>query len=241
MDALFWQRLHGGSTHWPIVLLPLSAVFDFVAWRAREEVLRRGFHAAGFAAAAAGTLGASAAVAAGLVMSQGQMLGSGAEKMHHLCVWPAFGLSLGLVAWRLVRRGHWSEWGLRVYLVAMSVVSMLIMGAAYWGGELLLQGKAAVASAPAAVSASSIALSGADAVAQGHDLFLMNCAHCHGDDAHGTEEAPDLTTLRKSDTRIASVVKNGIKGEMPRFDQKLSDDSVRLLTLFLHSVRKETH
>jgi len=72
-------------------------------------------------------------------------------------------------------------------------------------------------------------------------LFLMNCAHCHGDDAHGTEEAPDLTTLRKSDTRIASVVKNGIKGEMPRFDQKLSDDSVRLLTLFLHSVRKETH
>jgi mono/diheme cytochrome c family protein len=238
MDALFWQRLHGGSTHWPIVLLPLSAVFDFVAWRAREEVLRRGFHSAGFATAVVGTLGASAAVAAGLVMSQGQMLGSGAEKLHHLCVWPAFGLSLGLVAWRLVRRGHWSEGGLRLYLAAMSVVSGLIMGAAYWGGELLLQGKAAVAAAPA--SASSIALSDPEALARGHDLFLMNCAHCHGDDAHGTEEAPDLTTLRKSDTRIASVVKNGIKGEMPRFDQKLSDESVRLLTLFLHSVRKET-
>jgi cytochrome c oxidase cbb3-type subunit 3 len=96
----------------------------------------------------------------------------------------------------------------------------------------------AVAAAPA--SASSIALSDPEALARGHDLFLMNCAHCHGDDAHGTEEAPDLTTLRKSDTRIASVVKNGIKGEMPRFDQKLSDESVRLLTLFLHSVRKET-
>src|SRR5881296_1616213 len=95
MDGLFWQRLHGGSTHLPIVLLPLSLVLDFVASRSREEVLRRGFHAAGFAIAVAGALGGSAAVVAGLALSRGQLLGSGAEKWHHLFVWPAFGLSLG--------------------------------------------------------------------------------------------------------------------------------------------------
>ena len=66
----------------------------------------------------------------------------------------------------------------------------------------------------------------------------MNCAHCHGDDARGTDEAPDLTKFHKSEARIASVVKNGIKGEMPRFGQKLTDENVRLLTLFLRSVNR---
>ena len=47
MDELFWQRMHGGSTHFPIVLLPASVVFDFIAWRSRDETLRRGLHAAG--------------------------------------------------------------------------------------------------------------------------------------------------------------------------------------------------
>ena len=36
---------------------------------------------------------------------------------------------------------------------------------------------------------------------QGRHLFLMNCAHCHGDDAHG-DEGPDLHNLHKSDVRI---------------------------------------
>lgn len=104
MNAAFWQRLHGGSTHLPIVLLPLSVAFDFVATRSREPSLQRGFHAAGFATAVFGVAGGSAAVVAGLVMSRGEWLGSGIEKLHHLYVWPAFMLSLALVACRLIRR-----------------------------------------------------------------------------------------------------------------------------------------
>src|SRR3982751_6661269 len=47
--------------------------------------------------------------------------------------------------------------------------------------------------------------------AQGRHLFLMNCAHCHGDDAHG-DEGPDLHNLHKSDARIHELKSPSNKG-----------------------------
>ena len=73
-------------------------------------------------------------------------------------------------------------------------------------------------------------------VAQGQHLFLMNCAHCHGDDARG-DEGPDLHGLRKTDARLSALINNGIKGEMPRFDQKLSPSDVQALIAFLNSLK----
>ena len=64
--------------------------------------------------------------------------------------------------------------------------------------------------------------------AQGRHLFLMNCAHCHGDDARG-DEGPDLHNLHRSDARIHDVITVGIKGEMPSFGKKLGDLDVRQL------------
>ena len=85
---------------------------------------------------------------------------------------------------------------------------------------------------------SAVPLNESSAVTRGHDLFLMNCAHCHGDDAHGSEEAPDLTKFNKSEARIASVVKNGIKGEMPSFGEKLTDADVQMLIRFIRSLNR---
>lgn len=75
-------------------------------------------------------------------------------------------------------------------------------------------------------------------VAQGQHLFLMNCAHCHGDDARG-DEGPDLhgVRVRKTDARLSTLINNGIKGEMPRFNQKLSPSDVQALVAFLNSLR----
>lgn len=73
-------------------------------------------------------------------------------------------------------------------------------------------------------------------VAQGQHLFLMNCAHCHGDDARG-DEGPDLHGLRKTDARLSALINNGIKGEMPRFNQKLSPTDVQALIAFLNSLK----
>ena len=71
--------------------------------------------------------------------------------------------------------------------------------------------------------------------AQGRHLFLMNCTHCHGDDAHG-DEGPDLHNLHKSDARIHEVIIAGIKGEMPSFGKKLGDPDVRQLIAYLRTL-----
>ena len=69
----------------------------------------------------------------------------------------------------------------------------------------------------------------------GRHLFLMNCAHCHGDDARG-EEGPDLHDLHRSDTRIHEVITAGIKGEMPSFAKKLGDPDVWQLIAYLRTL-----
>jgi len=74
LNASFWQRIHGGSTPFSIVLVLTSVVFDFVAWRSRDEALRRGLHTAGFGSAVVGMLGGVGAVIAGLIMTHGRML-----------------------------------------------------------------------------------------------------------------------------------------------------------------------
>jgi mono/diheme cytochrome c family protein len=73
-------------------------------------------------------------------------------------------------------------------------------------------------------------------VTPGQRLFLMNCAHCHGDDARG-DEGPDLHGLGKTDARLSALINNGIKGEMPRFNQKLSPSDVQALIAFLNSLK----
>ena len=71
---------------------------------------------------------------------------------------------------------------------------------------------------------------------KGHALFLLNCAHCHGADARG-DEGPDLHGVTKSDARIASLIKNGKKGEMPKFASKLTDSEVQAVIAFVRSLK----
>jgi mono/diheme cytochrome c family protein len=71
--------------------------------------------------------------------------------------------------------------------------------------------------------------------AQGRQLFLLNCAHCHGDVANG-DEGPDLHNLHRSDARIHEVITAGIKGEMPSFEKKLADPDVRQLIAYLRTL-----
>src|SRR6185369_5421615 len=209
MNALFWQRMHGGSTHFPIALLLASVVFDFIAWRSGDPALRRGLQLAGLGSAVGGVLGGTGAVVSGLVMSRGEMLGSGYERLHHLFVWPAFSLCVGLVAWRWFKFLRSSQLNLGIYLTGMSFASALMMGAGYWGGEMLLGEEI---KKPAALCPSP-ASDPADLVASG-------------------DEGPNLHEERKSNARIAELIKNGVKGQMPRFSAKLSDSDVQALTAY---------
>jgi mono/diheme cytochrome c family protein len=83
---------------------------------------------------------------------------------------------------------------------------------------------AAIASMPPAVL-----------VENGKKLYFGNCAHCHGIDAHG-DEGPDLHDIWVSNRRIATVVKRGIKGEMPSFGKKLNDTEIAALIAYVRTL-----
>jgi mono/diheme cytochrome c family protein len=70
----------------------------------------------------------------------------------------------------------------------------------------------------------------------GASLFGRNRAHCHGDDARG-DEGPSLYELTRSNARIATVIKEGIKGEMPRFGDKFSEADIQSLIAFLRTLK----
>ena len=88
---------------------------------------------------------------------------------------------------------------------------------------------------PALVPAASSVL-GEDAK-KGYALFNHNCAPCHGDDARG-DEGPSLYNLAKSDTRITTILKGGIKGEMPAFAKKFADADIRAIIAFLRTLKE---
>jgi len=81
-----------------------------------------------------------------------------------------------------------------------------------------------------------VALSQADVRSRGRTLFLQSCAHCHGEDARG-DEGPDLHDLWVSERRIATVVRNGIKGEMPSFAKKHDRLEIALLVAYVRSLK----
>lgn len=71
---------------------------------------------------------------------------------------------------------------------------------------------------------------------RGYSLFDHSCAPCHGDDARG-DEGPSLYDLAKSDARISTIIKGGVKGEMPSFAKKFSDADVQALIAYLRTLK----
>jgi mono/diheme cytochrome c family protein len=118
-------------------------------------------------------------------------------------------------------------------IILGSFAGLAAIGIAFAAGEMF---QAKPATAPRVEEALVIPPAGTPAN-QGYKLFMNNCAHCHGTDARG-DEGPDLHGVTKSDARIASLIKGGIKGEMPKFGQKLSDEDVRALIAFIRSLKE---
>jgi mono/diheme cytochrome c family protein len=226
MNSLFWERAHGGLTHFPIALIFVATLFDILSFLRDRSSKGRDFHAIGYWLVILAAIGAVGAVFSGLALSKWKIVGTGLMRLHHLFVWPAFALILALTAWRVVTQNQFSRRAFASYLIAACCACALIGAAGFVGGEMLL--------GETSTNASS-ALMLADAT-QGRHLFLMNCAHCHGDDARG-DEGPDLYNLHKSDARIHQVITGGIKGEMPSFAKKLGDPEIRQLTAYLRTLR----
>jgi mono/diheme cytochrome c family protein len=121
-----------------------------------------------------------------------------------------------------------------VLAVALSLIGVI------FGLTLILQPAPMTAASVAEMSTnrflSVAAPAPGDQAKEGASLFARNCAHCHGTDAHG-DEGPDLYDITKSDVRITRIIKEGIKGEMPKFQSKFSDDQIQALIAFIRTLK----
>ncbi|MCR6636820.1 cytochrome-c oxidase, cbb3-type subunit III [Devosia sp.] len=79
-----------------------------------------------------------------------------------------------------------------------------------------------------------------------NDLFLNNCAGCHGEDAAGMVEsgAPNLTdtfwTYAGDRSTIRQSIYNGRQGTMPAWEGRLSTAQIRMLALYVLDLRTAT-
>ena len=84
-------------------------------------------------------------------------------------------------------------------------------------------------------SATNVVIANA-ATVNGRTLFLRNCAHCHGADAHG-DEGPDLHDLGLADDLIANRIRKGKAGQMTAFAGKLQPAEIAALVAYVQSLK----
>jgi mono/diheme cytochrome c family protein len=116
-------------------------------------------------------------------------------------------------------------------LIAALLVSGIVVGA-FLGTAHVVQSNVSKTSAQSTAQGSA---SKDPKVAAGAKLFALNCAHCHGIDASG-DEGPDLHKVTKTDERIKSTILSGVKGEMPAFGKKLTENDAATLVVFIRSL-----
>src|SRR5205823_13009064 len=90
MDSLFWSRLHGGATHFPIALIFAATLFDALGFFSRARQARHEFKLIGYWLAMLAALSCFGAVFSGLALAKWYIAGTGLLWRHHLFVWPAF-------------------------------------------------------------------------------------------------------------------------------------------------------
>jgi len=140
IDPANWSKLHGAAVHFPIALMLVSAFCDGASLFAEAAEWRRSLRSAALIMLMIGALGGNAAVASGLMMTNGKIWGHANMLRHHQFVWPAFALMTGLSAWRMATLRQLAEKPSALYLILTALAALLVSGAGYWGGELLNQG-----------------------------------------------------------------------------------------------------
>lgn len=138
MDTSLWAKAHGATTHFPIALAMVSVVFDGAGFIVAGRPVARDLHAVGYWTVLIGAIGSIGAVASGLLMTKGSVLGHDTLRMHHLFVWPAFGLLVALATWRAVVGRRLTRRMLGGYLAMVVVMTGLMSAAGYYGGEMMI-------------------------------------------------------------------------------------------------------
>jgi mono/diheme cytochrome c family protein len=154
-----------------------------------------------------------------------------------------------------------SRTGLCVYLILMLVASGCVAAAGYFGGNCFSAEGVFRVGAAAGIFTSvlilvatftaggiyrtharsesdvgSTPLAAENLPAKGRAFFFQSCAHCHGQDADGGEDAPGLLKLQISGAHMALVIQNGIKDEMPSFAKKYNEHETTAIVAYLKTL-----
>ncbi|WP_029620825.1 cytochrome-c oxidase, cbb3-type subunit III [Pseudorhizobium marinum] len=85
----------------------------------------------------------------------------------------------------------------------------------------------------------------AEALQAGREVFLTNCAACHGEDATGSRDvgAPNLTDdywVYGGDIQtLVTSIHGGRQGHMPTWDERLSPSEIKTLALYVNDLGVE--
>jgi len=138
VDGNLFARMHGAVTHFPIALTLVTAAFEVAAVALRRRPVRDELLAASRFTWWIAALASLPAVASGLVMTRGSLLGHDWLRLHHLFVWPAFALLIASAAWRLFVGRAATPRALRWYRATVFLVAGLTAAAGAFGGEMAL-------------------------------------------------------------------------------------------------------
>ena len=113
---------------------------------------------------------------------------------------------------------------------AAVITSALILAATFTAGGIY-RNRSAVETQPG-----NKPLTPEKLVATGRGFFFQSCAHCHGQDADGGEDAPSLRKLQISGAHMALLIQSGIKGDMPSFSKKYSAQDTAAIVAYLKTL-----
>jgi uncharacterized membrane protein len=136
MNSIFWSHVHGGVTHFPVALIFSAAFFETIGFLFSSR--QRDFRATGYWLLVFSGISSFGAVFSGLALSKWAISGKGLLFEHHLFVWPAFALLVGLTSWRVMVGQSPSRRAFAIYLSLLAAACVLVGAAGLSGGKLLL-------------------------------------------------------------------------------------------------------
>jgi mono/diheme cytochrome c family protein len=113
---------------------------------------------------------------------------------------------------------------------AAVVVSVCVLVATFVGGAIYR------AQVGTGTEVGNTPLTTENLAAKGRISFFQSCAHCHGQDADGGEDAPSLLKLQISGAHMALVIQSGIKDEMPSFAKKYNEQEIAAIVAYLKTL-----
>ena len=163
-----WARTHALLTAFPVALLSVAVVFEILAVALKKDGMRR----TGFALLLVGTLGAGAAVLAGLQAEEGVAHGGPAHELmehHEQLAFITLGTFAVAALWRLLRERKMGG-GERFAVLVVSLGGLASLAyTGHHGGQLVFEHAAGIPDSTLATILETRATKHEHAEGEGHD------------------------------------------------------------------------